>query len=133
MNWFLLATLFFLLSPGVIITLPPGKKGLLFSGQTSVTSAIVHALVFVVVTSILKKCIYLYEGFNCGDFNCEESQCNSCRKPKNNCGCKRQPRSEESSCGSKKPSRYQNKASCRTPPERTWSEFLFGDSTIRNI
>jgi hypothetical protein len=64
MNWFLLALLFVLLSPGVVLTLPPGSKGIFFSGQTSVVAAIVHALVFVLVLCLLKK--YIREGFEDG-------------------------------------------------------------------
>ena len=41
--------LFFLLSPGVLLTIPPGSKGLFVSGQTSVLAAAVHAVVFVIV------------------------------------------------------------------------------------
>jgi hypothetical protein len=55
MNWFVLAALFFVLSPGVVLTIPAGSKGFLFSGQTSVTAAIVHALVFVLVLCFLKN------------------------------------------------------------------------------
>lgn len=61
MNWFYLAALFFLLSPGVVLTLPPGSKGIFFSGQTSIAAAIVHALVFVLVLCLLKG--YFVEGF----------------------------------------------------------------------
>ncbi len=61
MNWFAVAALFFLLSPGVILTLPPGNKGMFFSCQTSIAAAIVHALVFVLVMCYLKP--YLTEGF----------------------------------------------------------------------
>ncbi len=46
MNYVCLAVLFFLLSPGVLITIPPVGKKLFMSCQTSVLSAFVHALVF---------------------------------------------------------------------------------------
>jgi Protein of unknown function (DUF3339) len=46
--------LFILLSPGVLLTLPPLSKGVLMSGQTSVTAVIVHAVVFAVVYSYLR-------------------------------------------------------------------------------
>ncbi len=64
MKWFLLAALFFVLSPGVVLTLPPGPRGIFFSGQTSVSAAIVHALVFVIVLCYLRN--YIYEGFEDG-------------------------------------------------------------------
>lgn len=44
-----LALFFFLLSPGVLLTLPAGSKGVWMSGQTSVAAAAVHAIVFVLV------------------------------------------------------------------------------------
>ena len=61
MNNALLALLFFLISPGVLLTLPAGSKGLWMSRQTSVASALVHALVFVVGVSLLNDD---EEGFN---------------------------------------------------------------------
>jgi hypothetical protein len=64
MNWFALAALFILLSPGVVLTLPPGSKGIFFSGQTSFAAVLVHSLVFVLVLCYLKN--YLYEGFEDG-------------------------------------------------------------------
>ena len=41
-----LAFLFFILSPGMLLTLPPGSKGVWMSRQTSVSAAFVHTLVF---------------------------------------------------------------------------------------
>jgi hypothetical protein len=64
MKWFYLAALFVVLSPGVVLTLPPGSKGIFFSGQTSLAAALVHALVFVLVCCLLKP--YLKEGFEEG-------------------------------------------------------------------
>jgi hypothetical protein len=52
--------LFFVLSPGVLLTIPPGSKGLFLSCQTSVTAALVHAVVFVAVTYLLSTAV---EGF----------------------------------------------------------------------
>ena len=60
---FLLAALFFVLSPGVLLTLPAGSKGLWMSCQTSIPAAIVHALVFVFVVHLLKRKCGLMEGF----------------------------------------------------------------------
>ena len=51
--WYLSAALFILLSPGFLLTLPPGKKGIWMSGQTSVAAVLVHAVVFVVVGRLL--------------------------------------------------------------------------------
>ncbi len=46
MKYITLAILFFLLSPGVLLTLPPVGKKIWMSGETSVMSAFVHAIVF---------------------------------------------------------------------------------------
>lgn len=60
MNWFYVFALFVLLSPGVLLTLPAGSKGVFFSGQTSLAAAVVHGLVFVLVCCYLKRTL---EGF----------------------------------------------------------------------
>ncbi len=52
--WWICGLLFFLLSPGVLLTIPPGSKGLFMSGQTSVVAALVHAVVFIVVGHMLR-------------------------------------------------------------------------------
>ena len=59
--WWALALLFFVLSPGVLLTLPPGGRGVFMSGQTSVVAAAVHALVFAVVAHFAGA--WLQEGF----------------------------------------------------------------------
>jgi hypothetical protein len=52
--WWICGLLFFVLSPGVLLTIPPGSKGLFMSGQTSVVAALVHAVVFIVVGHMLR-------------------------------------------------------------------------------
>jgi len=47
--------LFVILSPGLLLTLPPGTGGVFMSGQTSVLSATAHALVFALVFASLRK------------------------------------------------------------------------------
>jgi hypothetical protein len=47
--------LFVLLSPGILLNIPPGSKGLFMSGQTSLSSAVVHTLVFALVFALLRK------------------------------------------------------------------------------
>jgi hypothetical protein len=47
--------LFIALSPGMLLTIPPGSKGLLTSGQTSLSAALVHSLVFAIVFALLRK------------------------------------------------------------------------------
>ena len=50
MHW-LAAVIFFVLSPGVLVTLPPGPSGKVYmSRETSLQAAAVHAVVFVVVS-----------------------------------------------------------------------------------
>lgn len=48
-------TLFIALSPGLLLTLPPGSGGVLQSGQTSISAAVTHAVVFAVVFALLRK------------------------------------------------------------------------------
>ena len=47
--------LFVLLSPGLLLTIPPLSRGLLMSGETSALAIIVHAVVFAIVYSFLRK------------------------------------------------------------------------------
>ncbi len=47
-----LFVLFILLSPGMVLTLPPVGKKIFFSGLTSKTAVIVHAVVFVVLAHL---------------------------------------------------------------------------------
>lgn len=53
--WWLSGLLFFILSPGVLLTLPPGGRGVWMSRQTSVAAAFVHAVVFMVVLWIISS------------------------------------------------------------------------------
>ena len=47
--------LFMALSPGLLLTIPPGSGGLLRSGQTSLPAALTHAVVFAVVFALLRR------------------------------------------------------------------------------
>lgn len=60
---FTLFVLFILLSPGVLLTLPPVGKKVFMSGQTSVLAVVVHAVVFIVVLHLIKKSKYRREFF----------------------------------------------------------------------
>jgi hypothetical protein len=40
------ALLFIILTPGMILTIPPGSDGVLFSTQTSLVAVLVHATIF---------------------------------------------------------------------------------------
>lgn len=46
--------LFVMLSPGMLLTIPPGSGGLLTSGQTSLNSMLVHTIVFAIVYALLR-------------------------------------------------------------------------------
>ncbi len=59
---FVCAIIFFLLSPGVLLTIPPGSNGLFMSGQTSILAAAVHALVFVVVHHVVNAYLKKHYG-----------------------------------------------------------------------
>ncbi len=63
MKYLTLAILFFLLSPGVLLTLPPVGKKIWMSGQTSMTAAIVHAIVFVGILYLVESQGWISEGF----------------------------------------------------------------------
>jgi hypothetical protein len=48
-------TLFLALSPGMLLTIPPGKGGLFTSGETSQAAILTHTVVFAVVFALLRK------------------------------------------------------------------------------
>ena len=52
---FVPALLFVLLTPGVVLTLPPGAKGIFQSGETSGAAVGVHTLVFAIVFAFLRS------------------------------------------------------------------------------
>jgi len=47
-------TLFILLMPGVVLTLPPSSKGIFFSGQSSTSAVAVHTVVYAVLYAFLR-------------------------------------------------------------------------------
>lgn len=47
--------LFVALSPGLLLTIPPGSGGLIRSGQTSIEAAFTHALVFALIFALLRR------------------------------------------------------------------------------
>jgi len=55
-----LTLLFILLSPGFLLTIPPVGKSIFMSGQTSITSVLIHALIY---TGILYGLSNVKEGF----------------------------------------------------------------------
>lgn len=59
MRILILGLLFFVLSPGVLLTIPPCSKGLFASGQTSLIAAAVHAVVFVIAAHLIHQHILL--------------------------------------------------------------------------
>jgi hypothetical protein len=51
--------LFILLSPGIILTLPPVKNSIFFSSRTSILAVFVHALIFAAALYYLNDPSYL--------------------------------------------------------------------------
>ena len=47
--------LFMTLSPGMLLTLPPGKGGVFTSGETSQSAVIAHTVVYALVFALLRK------------------------------------------------------------------------------
>jgi hypothetical protein len=76
MKYLTFAILFFLLSPGVLLTLPPVGKKIWMSGQTSLVASVVHAIVFVGIVYLLNEYGFI-EGFKCGQrpTNCTNNNC----------------------------------------------------------
>jgi hypothetical protein len=55
-NFFLSLGLFVLLSPGLLLTLPSGSKGLFMSMQTSVNAILLHGLIFAILYRLISRC-----------------------------------------------------------------------------
>lgn len=69
------AILFFLLSPGVLITIPPRSRGLWMSGQTSLVAVIIHTVLFAAALYAVHRWWGgMYEGFS-GAYNTAIGQC----------------------------------------------------------
>jgi len=49
MRYLCIAALFFILSPGVLLTIPPIGKKIWMSGMTSIYAAIIHAILFATI------------------------------------------------------------------------------------
>jgi hypothetical protein len=49
------AVLFLILSPGLLLTLPPSSGGVFRSGQTSIAAILTHAVVFAIIFALLRK------------------------------------------------------------------------------
>lgn len=47
--------LFVILSPGLLLTLPPGSGGVFRSGQTSLQSVLLHTVVYALIFALLRK------------------------------------------------------------------------------
>lgn len=74
MKYLALAILFFVLSPGVLLTLPPVGKKIWMSGKTSITSALVHTIVFVGILYLIQQNTNVMEEFyqnKCKDVKCQ--------------------------------------------------------------
>ena len=60
----ILGILFFVLSPGVLLTIPSCSKGLFVSGQTSLLAAAVHALLFGIILYYLSTDVQGFQDSN---------------------------------------------------------------------
>jgi cytochrome bd-type quinol oxidase subunit 2 len=49
--------LFFLLTPGLVLTMPPEAGGLLFSKETSVVAICIHAILFIILFVVVSRYI----------------------------------------------------------------------------
>jgi hypothetical protein len=85
---FLATVLFVLLSPGVLVTLPPVGPKLWMSGKTSLIAVLVHAVVFYVLLSFRRQIPVInviFEGFaNPGDACPANKICGPAMECKNN-------------------------------------------------
>jgi hypothetical protein len=75
-----LAVLFFVLSPGVLLTLPPVGRKIFMSGKTSLVAAAVHAVVFWLVLKYLNSC-GVFEGFQYLQFTNVNKPCDDTKPP----------------------------------------------------
>jgi hypothetical protein len=57
MSTLIATALFVALSPGVLLTIPPGKGPLFVSGKTSLVAVFVHAVVFYLALSFFPRVI----------------------------------------------------------------------------
>jgi len=79
--------LFILLSPGMLLTLPPVGRSVWMSGKTSLVAVLVHAFVFYLLLSYHRQIPVvnmIFEGFaNPGDACTEDSFCGEGMKCEN--------------------------------------------------
>ena len=94
MKFLTIVLLFIVLSPGVLLTLPPVGKKIFMSGKTSLLAVAVHAVVFYLALCYIVPYI---EGFE-GEEEAEPAECNVTEnKPE---GCKCSPRTySRANCG----------------------------------
>ena len=62
-----LILLFVFLSPGVIFTIPPGPKGIFFSGETSLDAALTATVLFAAIVYHRRKIPLLRDFFGMAD------------------------------------------------------------------
>jgi hypothetical protein len=48
-------SMFLILSPGLLLTIPPGSGGLIRSGQTSLSASLTHSVVFAMIFALLRR------------------------------------------------------------------------------
>lgn len=101
---FLATILFVLLSPGVLVTLPPVGPKIWMSGKTSLIAVLVHAIVFYVLLSFRRQIPVInviFEGFaNPGDACPANKICGPAMECKNNICIKKLMKGETCEPGS---------------------------------
>ena len=61
--WIYATLLFVLLSPGFLLTIPAGSRGIFMSRQSTVFAVIVHALIFAILFNLYLNSCSAWEGF----------------------------------------------------------------------
>jgi hypothetical protein len=77
--------LFIVLSPGVLLTLPPVGKKIFMSGKTSLLAVVVHAVVFYLLLSFCKSSMEGFEALDDGKLCKRDKDCKSEYCKKNKC------------------------------------------------
>ncbi len=83
-NYIILGILFIILSPGIFLTIPPIGKKWWMTGQTSIKSALLHAVIFGLILFLLNY-YDIIEGFQKKDSSKSKSKSKSSRKQKKKC------------------------------------------------
>lgn len=84
MKFLTIVLLFIVLSPGVLLTLPPVGNKIFMSGKTSLTAVAVHAVVFYLALCYLVPYIEGFEDEERAECNVSENKPEGCKCAPNN-------------------------------------------------